>query len=150
METVIDRDDLTVISDLAIYPRSIAEVVSALREGSRQGRLAVLFQPRYTLGDEEDYYGGLAKAFSGVDLLMLADAVNFPGISGAFCFDPERLKVLLPDDAHIINVGPAMKCFENWRDQVRPGDSWLVMVEPLFPEPLRSIRTFVLGGSAVT
>jgi UDP-N-acetylmuramate: L-alanyl-gamma-D-glutamyl-meso-diaminopimelate ligase len=149
LETVLDRDDLTVISDLAIYPRSIAEVVSSVRESSRGRRFAVLFQPRYTLGDEEAYYRGLAGAFAGVDLLMLADAVNYPGIPKAFAFAADRLESLLPESTTLTRVGPAMKSFDAWRGEVRDGDIWLVMVEPLFPEPLGSIRTFPHGENAV-
>lgn len=142
LETVLDRDDLTVISDLAIYPRSIAEVVSSVRESSRGRRFAVLFQPRYTLGDEEAYYRGLAEAFAGLDLLMLAEAVNFPGISKAFPFEAQRLISLIPTSTSVIEVGPAMKSMDSWSGHVRDGDVWLVMVEPLFPEPLQSIRKF--------
>lgn len=148
LETVIECDELAVISDLAIYPRSIAEVVSSAAGSCCGRRLGVLFQPRYTLGDEADYYEGLAKAFSGVDLLLLADAVNFPGIPKAFDFDPERLKVLLPASVRIVDAGPAMKSQEVWKRHVREGDAWLIMVEPLFPEPLRSIRQFTAADFA--
>lgn len=143
LETIVDNAELTVISDLAIYPRSIAEVVRAVASTSFGKRFAVLFQPRYTLGDEEDYYVELAKAFSGVDLLLLTDAVNFPGIAKSFSFDAERLISILQSSTMVVKVGPAMKSQDVWREHVRKNDAWLILVEPLFPEPIRSIREIV-------
>ena len=143
LETIVDNAELTIISDLAIYPRSIAEVVRAVASTSFGKRFAIIFQPRYTLGDEEDYYVELAKAFSGVDLVLLTDAVNFPGIAKSFCFNAERLISKLQSSTMVVKVGPAMKSQDVWREHVQKNDAWLILVEPLFPEPIRSIREIV-------
>jgi UDP-N-acetylmuramate: L-alanyl-gamma-D-glutamyl-meso-diaminopimelate ligase len=148
LETIIDHDDLTVVYDIAVYPHSIAEIVSSIAASSFGKRFGVLFQPRYTLGDEEKYYQGLAKAFSETDLLLLADAVNFLGIPKAFSFHVDRLEALLPVSTKVVQIGPTMQSMGLWREYVRKGDSWLIMVEPLFPEPVRSIRNFDLDCSA--
>ena len=146
-EVIADIPDLTVIYDIGIYPRSIAEVVASIAESAQGRRLCVLFQPRYNQGDEELYYGDLAAAFGGVDRLLLTEAVNLPGLRGAFDFDPSRLKRLLPESVQVQLVGPALKCFPQWSDDALLGDVWLIMVEPLFPDPLASIRIHVSGLS---
>jgi UDP-N-acetylmuramate: L-alanyl-gamma-D-glutamyl-meso-diaminopimelate ligase len=149
-EVIIDTPDLTIIYDIGIYPRSIAEVVTSIAESTLGRRLCVLFQPRYNQGDEELYYRDLAKAFGGVDSLLLTEAVNLPGLKGAFDFDVGRLKSLLPEALQVQEIGPALKCFPTWSAEVRPGDVWLIMVEQLFLEPLASIRSHVNGLASLS
>ena len=140
-EVFIKNDDLLLIHDAAIYPKSIARVVEGVRESAQARRLCVLFHPRNTLGDSERYHSELAEAFSCVDLLLVADAVNLPE-ERSFEFEFDKLKTFLSSSVQIAAVGPAMKCFEQWRKSVEPGDAWLVLVEPIFPEPVSSMRAY--------
>ena len=142
-EVLIDSQELTIIHDSGIYPKSIAKVVSGIADSVPGRRLCVLFHPRYTLGDPEMYYREIAHAFCNIDCFLVADAVNFPGIQGAFDFSLDNLMKFLPERLEPKPVGPAMKCFENWRKEVLPGDVWLILVEPMFPEPVASIRSYI-------
>lgn len=142
-EVLTDTPDLTVIHDSGIYPRSIAQVVAGVSTSAQGRRFCILLHPRYTLGDSEIYYRELGRALSGVELLLVADAVNIPGIRCAFEFDLESLRRHLADWQVVIPIGPAMTCFEAWRQAVQPGDVWLVLTEPIFPEPVASIRAYI-------
>ena len=142
-EVLIDTPDLTVIHDSGIYPRSIAQVVAGIVSSSEGRRICLLLHPRYTLGDAETYYRELARALSGVSRLLVADAVNIPGIRGSFEFRLEHLREHLIEEPHTTSIGPAMKCFDAWRQAVQSGDVWLILTEPLFPEPVTSIRDHI-------
>lgn len=142
-EVLIDTPDLTVIHDSGIYPRSIAQVVAGVASSSEGRRVCLLLHPRYTLGDPGIYHSELAQAISGVNLLLIADAVNIPGIKGAFEFDLESLRRHLAGWQTVTPIGPAMKCFDAWKRAVQPGDVWLILTEPLFPEPVASIREHI-------
>jgi UDP-N-acetylmuramate: L-alanyl-gamma-D-glutamyl-meso-diaminopimelate ligase len=141
-EVFIKNEKLVLIHDSAIYPRSIARVVEGVRESAPSRRLCVLFHPRNTLGDSEKYHSDLAEAFSCVDFLLVADAVNLPGVRFSFEFELEKLKTFLPSAVQVAAIGPAMKCFEQWRESVEPRDAWLILVEPIFPEPTSSMRAY--------
>ena len=142
-EVIIETPQLVVIHDSGLYPRSISGVVSGVMASSEKRRMCVLFQPRYTIGDEDLYYRELGRAFKGVERLLIADAVNPPGIPRAFDFDFEKFVRHLPPEIEAGQIGPAMNCYPQWESDVRSGDTWLVLVEPLFPEPVRSIRSFI-------
>ena len=143
-EIVCDTGDLTVVYDCGVYPKSLAKVVAMMRESYPGRRLCALFQPRHTLGDPAEYYEGIAGAFLPLDVLLLADCVNSPGVKNAFAFEPERLFERLCGGTACASVGPALKCFSHFQEWRRPGDVWLVLVEVFFHEPIRSIRA--LGG----
>ena len=143
-EVIVETPQLTVIHDSGLYPRSLSGVVSGVTASSEGRRICVLFQPRYTIGDEELYYLELGRAFDGVEKLLIADAVNPPGIPRVFDFDFERFIRCLPAGIEARQIGPAMSCYPQWESDVRSGDTWLVLVEPLFPEPVRSIRSFMI------
>jgi len=142
-EVLVDSSRLTVVYDMGVYPRSIRRLVEAFAPTDPARRLGVLFQPRHTLGRAGDYYRDLARALAPADLVLLADAANLPAARHVFNFDPTRLRAALPSRTKLKAVGPALQCFPPWQAAVRPGDVWLVMTEPLFPEPLASIRAFV-------
>lgn len=142
-EILVDTPDLTVIHDSGIYPRSIAQVVAGVSTSAQGRRFCILLHPRYTLGDSEIYYRELGRALSGVGLLLVADGVNIPGIRGAFEFDLESLRRHLADRQTVTPIGPAMKCFDAWKETVQPGDVWLILTEPIFPEPVASIRAYI-------
>lgn len=144
-EVFIKNEKLVLIHDSAIYPRSIARVVEGVRESASGRRLCVLLHPRNTLGDSEKYHTELAEAFSCVDLLLVADSVNLPGVRFSFEFELAKLKNFLPSAVHVAAIGPAMKCFEQWRESVEAGDAWLILVEPIFPEPTSSMRAYCLN-----
>lgn len=142
-EVLVDSPRLTVVYDMGVYPRSIRRVVEAFAPTDPARRLSVLFQPRHTLGRTADYYRDLSRALAPADLVLLADAANLPAARHVFNFDPARLRAALPSRTELQAVGPALQCFTPWQAAVRPGDVWLIMTEPLFPEPLASIRAFV-------
>ena len=142
-EVLADSKELTVIYDSGIYPKSITKVVSAIADSAPGRRLCVLFHPRYTLGNREIYYQEIGHAFGKVDFLLIADAVNFPGIQGAFDFSLDALREAMPRSLDLKPAGPAMKCFEAWKAAVQPGDVWLILVEPMFSEPVASIRSYL-------
>lgn len=75
--------------------------------------------------------------------MLVADGDNIPGIRGAFEFSLECLREHLQDLPHSTSIGPAMECFKAWKRTVRPGDVWLILTEPLFPEPVASIRDYI-------
>jgi UDP-N-acetylmuramate: L-alanyl-gamma-D-glutamyl-meso-diaminopimelate ligase len=142
-EVLIASDELTVVYDLGLYPRSVGRLVRAFAASCRGRRLCVLFQPRHTLGRSEVYHRSLAAAFAPAGLVLLAEAINLPAARKVFPFDPQRLRRHLPASAELKEVGPALESFPAWRSEVRRGDVWLIMTEPLYPEPLASIRNFV-------
>ncbi len=140
-EVVADDPRLTVVYDMGIYPKSLGKVVEAVRASAAGRRLCVLFQPRYTLGCEEDYYSSLASAFSSTDCLLVTESpVPQEGIDGWFAFDPENLRSRL--SCSVVEVGPTLECYPRWENEVREGDVWLILTEHMFPEPLHSIREF--------
>jgi UDP-N-acetylmuramate-alanine ligase len=140
-EVIADDARLTVVYDMGIYPKALAKVVRATRESAAGRRLGVLFQPRYTMGREDEYYRGLASAFADADCVLVTDApVPQEGLDGWFAFDPQNLRVRL--SCPVQEVGPALQCYPRWEDTVREGDVWLILTEPMFPEPLGSIREY--------
>jgi len=148
-EVLLDSPGLTVVYDMGVYPKSIGRVVQAFAQANPGRRLCVLLQPRHTLGRAADYHRDLARALAPAGLVLLADAANLPAARLVFAFDPERLRAALSSSTVVESVGPALQCFPAWKAAVRPGDVWLIMTEPLFPEPLASIRLFVRDSSAV-
>jgi UDP-N-acetylmuramate: L-alanyl-gamma-D-glutamyl-meso-diaminopimelate ligase len=143
-EIIADSSALTVVYDMGIYPQSIAQVVRAFASSGSSRRLCVLFHPRHTLGRPEAYYRDLARALAPADLVLLADATNPPITSGVFELDPQRLRSLLPETTKAVAVGNALSCFPHWKENMKVGDTWLIFTEPLFPEPIGSIRRHAL------
>lgn len=140
-EVIADDARLTVVYDMGIYPKALAKVVRATKESAAGRRLCVLFQPRYTMGAEDMYYRDLAAAFACADCVLLTEApVPQEGLDGWFTFDPEILRARLSCPVH--EVGPALECYPQWEDTVCQGDVWLILTEPMFPEPLGSIRDY--------
>lgn len=147
-EIWVDSPRLSVVYDMGVYPRSIRHVVEAFVPTDPARRLCILFQPRHTLGRAADYYRDLARALAPADLVLLADAANLPAAQHVFTFAPARLRATLPSRTVLQVVGPALQCFPQWQAVVQPGDVWLIMTEPLFPEPLASIRAYIGGHPA--
>lgn len=153
-EVIADDARLTVVYDMGIYPKALAKVVRATRESAIGRRLGVLFQPRYTMGREDEYYSGLASAFADADCVLVTESpVPQEGLDGWFAFDPQNLRFRL--SCPVQEVGPALQCYPQWEDAVREGDFWLILTEPMFPEPLGSIREYcrrhdLLSAAATT
>lgn len=140
-EVVADDARLTIVYDMGIYPKALVKVVRAIRESTAGRRLGILFQPRYTMGPEEEYHGDLALAFAAADCVLVTETpVPQEGVDGWFTFDPAILRARL--GCPVREIGPALDCYPQWEDMVHEGDTWLILTEPMFPEPLGSIREY--------
>jgi len=142
-EVLKESPGLTVVHDMGVHPLSVGKVVNAFARRKGNRRLCILFQPRHTLGDSKAYHRDLARAFSYADLVLLADAINLPLATGTFVFESGMLAQFAPAKLPTVQVGPALSCFARWRDSVEEGDIWLIFTEPLYPEPLTSIRAYI-------
>jgi len=127
-ERIVDRDDVTVISDYAHHPSEIAALVKTSRILARP-RLRAVFQPhRYTrtlaLGEE------FPSAFEGVDELVLTPvyAASEPRLSGGTTWDLYRHFRASSGLASRVSVAQSLEqAWDYIRQTTRVGDSLLVV-----------------------